>query len=136
MAKTADAKYNVTIQFRAGESFGRVLASLEKRWNLSRHEAARRLGLMSVYGINIEIYEQLATAADNLGGHKSFESVCEYLNGAFRGAALVRPDSAAGFVDVEERTKFVQEALSGLNRRIGKFTWYEEQGLQRAKKEK
>jgi hypothetical protein len=102
--------HNAAIQFRPGESFGKLLASFEKKWGLSRHEAARRLAIMGALELELEFYEPLAEAAERLGGLRGFESACEYVNGAFHGASMARPDPR-GFADPEKKKRFVVHAL-------------------------
>jgi hypothetical protein len=112
-SKSEKLDHDAMIHFRPGESFGRLLSQFAQSWDVSKNEAARRLALMSAFGLGADLYPDIAAAAQQLGGSRSFEQACQHLRGVLDGALLERKSRNLPLADSDAR-EVVAEAVQML----------------------
>jgi hypothetical protein len=102
------------IHYRPGETFGRLLARFAEDWQVTRNEAARRLALMSAYGLPADMYDLVARATEQLGGPKGFEQACHHLRGVLDGALMDRKQRKHPPMTADESRDAIEEAVRTL----------------------
>jgi len=97
------------IQYRPGESFGRVLADLARRWRIPKNDAAKRLAILAAFTLDVRHYSHVAELAGLIGGIHSFESAARQILVAVESEISTRSKLKQKALDENARFKLIQE---------------------------
>lgn len=103
------------MQYRAGNPLESSIQAFAAIWNISNHQAARRLTSLAAYDLDLRFYSVVMRVAKTFNlYHRSrvdFPRACQEVQRLIEQENLVRDLNGQPALKYEEREAFVQKAL-------------------------
>ena len=113
--KTKAPDLNAAIQYRPGNVFGRVIADFASQWNVSRHDAAKRLALLATYELPVTLYSEIDAFGRELDSIRGFEDAIPRIHSAIVSADALRAQQGEQpLAAVKERLQQIQIVIQQL----------------------